>query len=242
MHGLLGSGHGNAAEAILYSELGHGAVFVTFGKSLFLGMMMGMGIAGSDAAMAASPAASSGDAAPAAPSSVQGLIMRGGAALDLQSGYSESAPPSDTAKARAFDRIAAYVKALRERDFSAAYAMLRLSYQAANPKIHWEMNLRNRGELWANGNVQILRSSWTRDPVGQPAGSYVAFDFLGYRPNGDMDCGYVVVHQPFDNSDFSIVRAEANYVAAEFMDQGVPVPEVRAELPCFTGNVFAGKL
>jgi hypothetical protein len=169
------------------------------------------------------------------------LSMRDGAVLDLQSGFSEAAPPSERAKAQALARVASYAKALAARDFAAAYFMLRLSYQAANPKIHWEMNLRNRGDLWADGKVQILRSSWTRDPAGQPAGNYVVFDFLGYRPNGDMDCGFIAAHQPFENSEFSIVRTEANYVAAEFMDHRVPQAEVLPQLPCFLGNVFSGQ-
>lgn len=169
------------------------------------------------------------------------LMMSDGAVLDLQAGFSTATPPSEASKVQAFATVAAYAKALSDRDFTAAYAMLRLSYQAANPKIHWEMNLRDRGDLWANGAVKILRSSWTRDPAGQPAGNYAAFDFLGYRSNGDLDCGTVVVHQPFENSEFSIVRTEANYVAAEFLDKGVPNANILPQLPCFVGNAFVGK-
>lgn len=187
---------------------------------------------------AAAPVKAVGGAAVGAAS--PSLTMNDGAVLDLQAGFSVATPPSKASQSQAFAKVAAYAKALSERDFTAAYAMLRLSYQAANPKIHWEMSLRDRGDLWANGAVKILRSSWTRDPAGQPAGNYAAFDFLGYRSNGDLDCGYIVVHQPFENSEFSIVRTEANYVAAEFVDKGVPHADVLSQLPCFVGNAFAG--
>lgn len=169
------------------------------------------------------------------------VTIRADAEVDYLNGFSAAAPPSDDAQARALERVKAYAMALRGRDFSSAYAMLRLTYQAANPKVEWEMNLRNRGDLWANGDLQILRSSWTRNPIGQPAGSYAAFDFLGYRANGDLDCGYIVVHQAAEKDDFSIVRTDASYVPALSVSGGVPDADVMAQLPCFLGNVFAKK-
>jgi hypothetical protein len=73
--------------------------------------------------------------------------------------------------------------------------MLRLSFQASNPRLEWEMNQRKREGLWADGTIRILRLSWYLDPAGQPAGLYAAFDFRGDRPDKTMDCGYVVVHR-----------------------------------------------
>jgi hypothetical protein len=92
--------------------------------------------------------------------------------------------PSPSDEEGAIDRFAAYVLALEKRDFAAAYAMLRLSYQASNPRLEWEMNQRKRVTLWADGQIRPLRLSWYLDPAGQPAGLYAAFDFRGDRKDG----------------------------------------------------------
>lgn len=47
--------------------------------------------------------------------------------------------------------------------------MLRLSFQASNPRLEWEMNLRKRAALWADGTLRILRLTWYADPAGQPS-------------------------------------------------------------------------
>ena len=95
----------------------------------------------------------------------------------------------------AMGRFAAYTMALAKRDYASAYAMLRLSFQAANPRLEWEMNLRKRPILWADGTLRVLRVNWYADPAGQPPGLYAAFDFRGDRKDGTMDCGYVAVHR-----------------------------------------------
>lgn len=59
----------------------------------------------------------------------------------------------------AMERFAAYTMALARRDYASAYAMLRLSFQAANPRLEWEMNLRKRPVLWADGTLRVLRLS-----------------------------------------------------------------------------------
>ena len=63
-------------------------------------------------------------------------------------------PEDETA---AMDRFAAYTLALSKRDFAAAYAMLRLSFQASNPRLEWEINQRKREALWADGTIRVLR-------------------------------------------------------------------------------------
>src|SRR3546814_17860782 len=80
--------------------------------------------------------------------------------------------PSPADEEGAFDRFAQYTLALERRDFAAAYAMLRLSFQASNPRLEWEMNQRKRETLWADGQIRPLRLSWYLDPAGQPAGLY----------------------------------------------------------------------
>ena len=59
--------------------------------------------------------------------------------------------PSPSDEEGAVDRFAQYTLALEKRDFAAAYAMLRLSFQASNPRLEWEMNHRKRAALWADG-------------------------------------------------------------------------------------------
>lgn len=169
------------------------------------------------------------------------VVFRSDADTDFLTGYTQNSPPSLDSRERADERLRAYADALARRDYPAAYAMLRLSFQSANPRVDWEMGLRNRGELWASGKLQILRSSWMRDPAGQPSGAYVAYDFMGTRPDGAFDCGYIVLHQPFEKADFSVVRTESNYVAAEFGMAGMPHTEVLGQLPCFLGEMPAAK-
>ena len=180
-------------------------------------------------------------AQPAVAENVRETQMRVDPLVEYLAGYSAKAPPSADSQQRAASRLQAYAAALGQRDFAAAYAMLRLSYQAANPREHWEMNLKNRGDSWATGKLQILRASWMLDPAGQPRGAYVAYDFAGNRSNGDFDCGYIVLHQPTEKAEFSVVRTEANYVAAEHVVAGKPADEVMAQLPCFLGNLVADK-
>jgi hypothetical protein len=169
------------------------------------------------------------------------LHFRADAESELLAGYEKGAAPSAASQEGAAARLKAYAAALGKRDFASAYAMMRLSFQAANPRVDWEMSLKDRGDLWASGRLQILRSSWTRNPMGQPAGDYVAYDFLGNRTNGDFDCGYIVLHQPTENAVFSVVRTEANHVPAEFVVDGAPQPEVLGQLPCFLGNALSAK-
>ncbi|WP_192878868.1 hypothetical protein [Sphingopyxis lindanitolerans] len=139
----------------------------------------------------------------------------------------------------AIDRFAAYTLALARRDFAAAYAMLRLSFQASNPRLEWEMNQRKRATLWADGQIRILRLSWYPDPAGQPAGLYAAFDFRGDRQDGTMDCGYVVVHRADPASSFTVVRIDTSEVPPQLIEEGVPKADVLRQLPCYLGKGIA---
>ncbi len=139
----------------------------------------------------------------------------------------------------AVDRFTAFTLALERRDFAAAYAMLRLSFQATNPRLEWEMNLRKRPTLWADGVIRVLRLSWYADPAGQPPGVYAAFDFRGDRPDKTMDCGYVVVHRAAPGSDWTIVRTDISEVPADLIEDSVPKADVLRQLPCYLGKGIA---
>lgn len=142
-------------------------------------------------------------------------------------------------ESEAMGRVASYTMALAKRDFASAYAMLRLSFQASNPRLEWEMNLRKRETLWADGVIRILRLSWYQDPGGQPPGLYAAFDFRGDRPDGTMDCGYVVVHRAAPGSSFTVVRTDTSEVPAEMIEDGIPKTDVLRQLPCYLGKGIA---
>ncbi|MGV3730467.1 MAG: hypothetical protein ACO1NN_06865 [Sphingopyxis sp.] len=139
----------------------------------------------------------------------------------------------------AMERFAAYTMALAKRDYASAYAMLRLSFQAANPRLEWEMNLRKRAVLWADGTLRVLRLSWYADPAGQPAGLYAAFDFRGDRADGTMDCGYVVVHRTAPGAAWTVVRTDTSEVPPELIEEGVPKADVLTQLPCYLGRGIA---
>lgn len=139
----------------------------------------------------------------------------------------------------AIDRFAEYTLALERRDFAAAYAMLRLSFQASNPRLEWEMNLRKRAALWADGQIRPLRLSWYLDPAGQPAGLYAAFDFRGDRKDGTMDCGYVVVHRAEPGAAWTVVRTDTSEVPPDLIEDGVPKADVLRQLPCYLGKGIA---
>lgn len=139
----------------------------------------------------------------------------------------------------ALDRFAAYAMALAARDYDAAYAMLRISFQASNPRLEWEMNQRKRPVLWADGRLHILRLSWYLDPAGQPPGLYAAFDFRGDRADGTMDCGYVAVHRADPAAPFTVVRIDTSEVPSELMEKGVPKADVLRQLPCWLGKGIA---
>ena len=139
----------------------------------------------------------------------------------------------------AADRFAEYVLALARRDYAAAYAMLRLSFQAANPRLEWEMNLRKRAAIWADGRIRVLRLSWYPDPAGQPPGLYAAFDFRGDRADGTMDCGYVVVHRAKPGDGFTVVRIDTSEVPPQLVEDGVPKADVLQQLPCYLGKGIA---
>lgn len=147
--------------------------------------------------------------------------------------------PAPTDEEGAIDRLAAYTMALARRDYASAYAMLRLSFQASNPRLEWEMNQRKRAGLWADGTIRILRLSWYLDPAGQPAGLYAAFDFRGDRPDKTMDCGYVVVHRATPVAGWTVVRTDTSEVPANLIEDGVPKADVLRELPCYLGKGIA---
>jgi hypothetical protein len=147
--------------------------------------------------------------------------------------------PAPVDEEGAIDRLAAYTMALAKRDYESAYAMLRLSFQAANPRLEWEMNLRKRTMLWADGTIRILRLSWYLDPAGQPAGLYAAFDFRGDRPDKTMDCGYVVVHRATPAGDWTVVRTDTSEVPGDLIEDGVPKADVLRQLPCYLGKGIA---
>ena len=147
--------------------------------------------------------------------------------------------PAPVDEEGAIDRFAAYTMALAKRDYASAYAMLRLSFQAANPRLEWEMNLRKRTQLWADGTLRILRLSWYLDPQGQPAGLYAAFDFRGDRADGTMDCGYVAVHRAAPGAAWTVVRTDTSEVPPELIEDGVPKADVLHQLPCYLGKGIA---
>jgi hypothetical protein len=147
--------------------------------------------------------------------------------------------PTPVDEEGAIDRLAAYTMALAKRDYESAYAMLRLSFQASNPRLEWEMNQRKRAGLWADGTIRILRLSWYLDPAGQPAGLYAAFDFRGDRPDKTMDCGYVVVHRATPVAGWTVVRTDTSEVPANLIEDGVPKADVLRELPCYLGKGIA---
>lgn len=147
--------------------------------------------------------------------------------------------PAAADEEAAVDRFAEYTLALARRDYAAAYAMLRLSFQASNPRLEWEMNLRKRAALWADGKIRVLRLSWYLDPAGQPPGLYAAFDFRGDRPDGTMDCGYVAVHRAKPGDAFTVVRIDTSEVPRELIEDGVPKADVLRQLPCYLGKGIA---
>lgn len=147
--------------------------------------------------------------------------------------------PSAGDEQAAMDRMSAYVTVLARRDYDAAYAMLRLSLQATTPRLEWEMNLRRRAAIWADGTIRILRLSWYADPAGQPPGLYAAFDFRGDRKDGAMDCGYVVVHRAEPGAAYTIVRTDVSEVPANLLEDGVPKADVLHQLPCYLGKGIA---
>jgi len=147
--------------------------------------------------------------------------------------------PSAADEEGAVDRFTAYTMALAKRDFAAAYAMLRLSFQASNPRLEWEMNQRQRPALWADGTIRVLRLSWYLDPAGQPPGLYAAFDFRGDRKDGTMDCGYVAVHRAKPGDGFTVVRVDTSEVPRDLLEDGVPKADVLRQLPCYLGKGIA---
>lgn len=147
--------------------------------------------------------------------------------------------PAPADEEGAIDRFAGYTLALARRDYTAAYAMLRLSFQASNPRLEWEMNMRKREALWADGQIRILRLSWYPNPAGQPAGLYAAFDFRGDRKDGTMDCGYVVVHRSDPASAFTVVRIDTSEVPPDLIEDGIPKADILRELPCYLGKGIA---
>lgn len=173
---------------------------------------------------------------PAMASGADGIMWEAAPQPEL---HNLDSPVDAAVQTAAAARVTAYVQALELRDYQAAYAMLRLSYQAANPRLEWEMKLRSRESLWADGTIRMMRVSWYRDPAGQPVGLYAAYDFRGDRADGGMDCGYVVVHQAAKDADFSVVRTDTSYVPASLMKEGVPEVGVLRQLPCFLGKGIA---
>lgn len=147
--------------------------------------------------------------------------------------------PSPSDEEGAVDRFAEYTLALERRDYDAAYAMLRLSLQASSPRLEWEMNLRKRATLWADGQIRLLRLSWYLDPAGQPAGLYAAFDFRGDRKDKTMDCGYVVVHRATPADGWTVVRTDTSEVPGDLIEDGVPKADVLRQLPCYLGKGIA---
>lgn len=146
------------------------------------------------------------------------------------------APVTEPQKLSAFARFQGYAQALQSRDYDAAYQMLRLSYQASNPRLEWEMALRRRDGLWVDGQMRLMRQSWYHNPQGQAEGLYVAFDFRGDRSDGSMDCGYVVLHQASENAEFTVVRTDTSFVPSHLLTDGVPQADVLRQLPCFMGK------
>ena len=145
-------------------------------------------------------------------------------------------------EAAAAERFTAYTMALARRDYAAAYAMFRLSLQASTPRLEWEMNLRKRSALWADGTLRVLRLSWYANPAGQPEGLYAAFDFRGDRADGTMDCGYVAVHRASPEAPFTVVRTDTSEVPPELIEEGVPKADVLRQLPCYLGKGIATAL
>lgn len=147
--------------------------------------------------------------------------------------------PAPADEAAAMGRFAAYTMALAHRDYAAAYAMRGLSLQASSPRLEWEMNLRKREAIWADGTIRILRLRWYLDPEGQPPGVYAAFDFRGDRAGDWMDCGYVVVHRPSPGAQFAVSSSSVSEVPSELMEDGVPKADVLRQLPCYLGKGIA---
>jgi hypothetical protein len=152
------------------------------------------------------------------------------------------APVTERQKLSAFARFQDYAQALKSRDYDAAYQMLRLSYQASNPRLEWEMALRRRDGLWVDGQMRLMRQSWYHNPQGQAEGIYVAFDFRGDRSDGSLDCGYVVLHQATENAEFTVVRTDTSFVPSHLLTDGVPQVDVLRQLPCLMGKGVATAL
>lgn len=147
--------------------------------------------------------------------------------------------PTPADEEGAIVRFSEYGEALARRDFAAAYAMLRLSLQASSPRLEWEMNQRQRGALWADGAIRVLRFSWYPDPADQPPGLYAAFDFRSDAKDGAMHCGYVVVHRAAPTAIFTVVRIDTSRVPSELIEEGLPKADVLRQLPCYLGKGIA---
>lgn len=147
--------------------------------------------------------------------------------------------PTAEDEGTAMARLADYTLALEKRDFATAYAMLSLARQAATPRLEWEGNLRKQDGLWADGRIRILRLQWYVDPPTQTPGLYAAFDFRGDRPDGTIDCGYIVVHRTAPGAAFAVASSNVSIVPPELIEDGVPKADVLRQLPCYLGKGIA---
>ncbi|MEX0807878.1 MAG: DUF4019 domain-containing protein [Dongiaceae bacterium] len=127
----------------------------------------------------------------------------------------ESTPgwiPTPEQQQKALRTVEALLDALDEIRYADAYEMYdqgMKQLQTLNQFIELEERIRamsGPAELW-----RVLKVTWSKNPVSAPIpGIYAAIDLTVLFEKTDRYCGYVILHQKIDDSDFVVMRREYN--------------------------------
>lgn len=115
---------------------------------------------------------------------------------------------------RAIQTIEVFLDAVEQGRDDEAYGMLNAITRQQQPREAFVREAeRFRAVAGSSKFWRVQKVTWTKDPAQAPfSGIYAAIDLVAQFTNVDRYCGFMVVYQPPDGGEFSIMRRESTYL------------------------------
>ena len=152
--------------------------------------------------------------------------------------------PRPEQQSLALETVELYLETIDGARYAEAYAMhdpVFQAYQTLDLFIELEERVRTVAgptELW-----RVLKVTWSKDPEYAPGpGIYAAIDLTALFEKADRYCGYIILYQETETSDFRVMRREfsildnASASSIEAEQSKAHVEELWAEMSQYCPN------
>lgn len=134
--------------------------------------------------------------------------------INLSSDSKPGWVPTSEQQEEALSVVETYLDAIDNLRYAEAYEMHAEDMKSMHTLAEYTEFMERLGSVaQSSGEWRVSTITWSKDPGRSPIpGVYVAVDHTARFANIDRYCGYIILYQETDDSDFVIVRHEMSFI------------------------------